>query len=114
MDATEVQNWSEALQKSGKNFPYINSLKSHVGHALAAAGSVELVSSILELSQGFIFPNLNCDTIHPNILKIVDEEKIPRTLLKKNLNIIAKASFGFGDVNACVILKKYSNGDNSA
>ena len=114
MDATEVQNWSLALQKSGKNFPYINSLKSHVGHALAAAGSLELVSSILELSQGFIFPNLNCDTIHPDILEIVDEEKIPRTLLRKNLNIIAKASFGFGDVNACVILKKYSNGDKSA
>jgi 3-oxoacyl-(acyl-carrier-protein) synthase len=114
MDATEVQNWSLALQKSGKNFPYINSLKSHVGHALAAAGSLELVSSILELSQGFIFPNLNCDTIHPDILEIVDEEKIPRTLLKKNLTIIAKASFGFGDVNACVILKKYSDGDKSA
>lgn len=109
MDSTEIENWSQALGLSGKKFPYINSLKSHVGHALAAAGSIELVSSVLELKRGFIFPNINCETIHPEILKLVDEDKIPRELLEMNLNILAKASFGFGDVNACVILKSYDN-----
>jgi 3-oxoacyl-(acyl-carrier-protein) synthase len=27
--------------------------------------------------------------------------------MAKNIDIIAKASFGFGDVNACIILKKH-------
>ncbi|MBZ9651171.1 beta-ketoacyl-[acyl-carrier-protein] synthase family protein [Psychroflexus montanilacus] len=107
MDSTEIENWSQALGLSGKEFPYINSLKSHIGHALAAAGSIELVSSVLELSRGFIFPNINCDTIHPEVLKLIDEDKIPRRLVEKKLNLLAKASFGFGDVNACVILKSY-------
>ncbi|GAA0756920.1 beta-ketoacyl-[acyl-carrier-protein] synthase family protein [Psychroflexus lacisalsi] len=109
MDATEIENWSQALRLKGKDFPYINSLKSHVGHALAAAGSLELVSSVLELKGGFIFPNLNCEMVHPDILKLIDEDKIPRKLIEKKINLLAKASFGFGDVNACVILKSYTN-----
>jgi len=68
-----------------------------------------LISSVLELKRGFIFPNINCELIHPEILKFVDEDKIPRKLLEKKVNILAKASFGFGDVNACVILKSYNN-----
>jgi len=107
MDATEIENWSTALNRFGANFPLINSLKGHIGHALAAAGSIELVSSVLELDREFVFPNLNCENIHPDILKHIDEDNIPRQLLKKNINIMAKASFGFGDVNACAILKKY-------
>jgi hypothetical protein len=38
-----------------------------------------------------------------------DENFIPKTLINSSLNIIAKASFGFGDVNGCVIFKKYNN-----
>lgn len=109
MDATEIENWSQALGLIGKDFPYINSLKSHIGHALAAAGSIELISCVLQVKQGFIFPNINCESIHPEILRLVGEEKIPRELLEKKVNILAKASFGFGDVNACVILKSYDN-----
>jgi len=36
-------------------------------------------------------------------------KKIPQQMFQPGkLNIIAKASFGFGDVNACVIFKKYN------
>ena len=28
-------------------------------------------------------------------------------MISKDINIAAKESFGFGDVNACVIFKKY-------
>jgi 3-oxoacyl-[acyl-carrier-protein] synthase-1 len=37
------------------------------------------------------------------ISDLVDEEKITKADTKKDLNIIAKVSFGFGDVNACII-----------
>jgi 3-oxoacyl-(acyl-carrier-protein) synthase len=106
-DGLEIQNWSEALHLSGNDFPFINSLKSMVGHCLSASGSVESVASVLQLYHGFIFPNSNCDDLHPEITAIIGESRIPQQLIKKELNIVAKASFGFGDVNACVLFKKY-------
>lgn len=107
-DSLEIQNWSEALGRKGTDFPYINSLKSMVGHCLSAAGSIESVASVLQLHQGFIFPNINCEDLHPEISSLIDASKIPQELIETELNIIAKASFGFGDVNSCVILKKYT------
>lgn len=107
-DSLEIQNWSDALARRGSDFPYINSLKSMVGHCLSGAGSIESVAAVLELHQGFVFPNINCEDLQSDILSIVDISRIPQKLIHTDLNIIAKASFGFGDVNACVILKKYS------
>ncbi|MCD0475766.1 beta-ketoacyl-[acyl-carrier-protein] synthase family protein [Flavobacterium sp. EDS] len=107
-DALEIDNWSIALNRKGNNFPYVNALKSTVGHCLSAAGSIELVASVLQLYQGFISPNTNCEDINPEITSIINKSKIPTQLINANLNIIAKASFGFGDVNGCVILKKYN------
>ncbi len=107
-DSLEIQNWSEALNRSGADFPYINSLKSLVGHCLTAAGSVESVASVLQLYHGFIFPNRNCEDLNPEITAIIDASKIPMQVIEKELTIIAKASFGFGDVNCCVIFKKYN------
>lgn len=106
-DSLEIKNWSEALGRKGIDFPYINGAKSMVGHCLSAAGSIESVASVLELYHGFIFPNINCEDLHPEITAIIDASRIPQQLIEKELNIVAKASFGFGDVNGCVILKKY-------
>lgn len=108
-DSLEIENWASALRRKGKDFPYVNSLKSMVGHCLAAAGSIESVAAVLQLKEGFLFPNTNCEDVDPTILAIIDEEKIPKKLINSPLNIIAKASFGFGDVNGCVIFKKYNN-----
>ena len=107
-DSTEIKNWAMALNRKGKDFPYIHSLKSMTGHCLGAAGAVESVAAILCLSEGFIFPSINCEDVHPEIAEIIDINKIPQQLIETNkLQVIAKASFGFGDVNACVIFKKY-------
>lgn len=107
-DSLEIMNWSQALDRKGAHFPYINSLKSMVGHCLSAAGSVESVAAVLQIKQGFIFPNINCEDLHPEISAIIDADRIPTQLITKEINIIAKASFGFGDVNGCVVFKKFS------
>ena len=107
-DALEIENWTKALQRKGTQFPYINSLKSMVGHCLAAAGAIESVASVIQLKEQFVFPNINCEDIHPEISALIAREKVPQKTIEKKINIIAKASFGFGDVNACVIFKKYS------
>jgi 3-oxoacyl-(acyl-carrier-protein) synthase len=107
-DSLEIENWTVALGRSGVDFPYINSLKSLVGHCLSGAGSIESVASVLQLYHGFVFPNINCEDINPEITALIDTSKIPQKLIEKELNIIAKASFGFGDVNSCVIFKRFS------
>ncbi|EDM36624.1 3-oxoacyl-[acyl-carrier-protein] synthase [Pedobacter sp. BAL39] len=106
-DVTELENWVTALGRSGKKFPYINSLKSMVGHCLSAAGSIECVAAVLQLHEGFIAPNLNCEDLHPGIAALVDPEMIPRQLISRPVRVVAKASFGFGDVNACIIFKNH-------
>ena len=107
-DSLEILNWSEALNRKGKDFPYINSLKSMVGHCLSASGSIESVATVLQLYKGFIFPNINCDDLNQEITAIIDKEKIPQKCIEKEITIAAKASFGFGDVNGCIIFKKYN------
>lgn len=103
----EIRNWVEALGRRGKNFPYVTALKSMIGHTLGAAGALESIAAVLQLEEGFLVPNLNCEELDPEISALIDEEKITKEYTEKDLNIIAKSSFGFGDVNACVIFKKY-------
>ena len=105
-DPVEVANWCTALDRRGADFPYINSLKSMIGHCLAASGSIEAVSTILQLHQGFVFPNVNCEDLHPEIVALIAPESVPKELIETELKTVAKASFGFGDVNACVIFRK--------
>ena len=105
-DPVEIENWCTALERREKDFPYINSLKGMVGHCLAACGSIEAVATVLQLHENFVFPNINCNDLHPEITKLIASEKIPQQLIKTPLKTVAKASFGFGDVNACVIFGK--------
>ena len=106
-DSLEIENWTKALQRKGADFPFINSIKSQIGHCLAAAGAIESVASVLQIKEQFVFPNINCEDVHPEIKDLISVDKIPTKLIEKEINIVAKASFGFGDVNACVIFKKY-------
>jgi len=108
-DSLEIENWTKALDRKGTHFPYINSLKSMTGHCLSAAGSIESVATVLQLHEGFLFGNTNCEDLHPEITALIDPSKVPLKTIDKNLNIIAKASFGFGDVNVCIIFKKFEN-----
>jgi 3-oxoacyl-[acyl-carrier-protein] synthase-1 len=105
-DSLEIENWCAALQRKGKDFPYINSLKGMVGHCLAASGSIETVSTILQMHHGFVFPNVNCEDLHPEISNLIASERVPLKEVKTTINVAAKASFGFGDVNTCVIFRK--------
>lgn len=106
-DALEIENWTISLKRKGVNFPYINSLKSMIGHCLAASGSIENVATVLQLKEQFLFPNINCKDVHSEIKELIAEDRIVIEKKDVKLNIIAKASFGFGDVNACIIFKKY-------
>jgi 3-oxoacyl-[acyl-carrier-protein] synthase-1 len=106
-DSLEIENWAKALHRFGEDFPMINATKSLIGHCLAAAGSIECVAGILQLYHQFIAPNVNCQDLHPEIETMISPKKIPTVRMDLKFNILAKASFGFGDVNACVLFKRY-------
>ena len=105
-DPYEVNNWSRALGRDPRDFPYINSTKSMIGHCLGAAGAIESVAVALQLHNGFLHPSVNCEDVHPEIEAFAD--KIPHKVMEyPDLKIMAKACFGFGDVNSCLIFKKW-------
>ncbi|MDT0651520.1 beta-ketoacyl-[acyl-carrier-protein] synthase family protein [Autumnicola edwardsiae] len=106
-DSVEILNWTKALKREKENFPVINSLKGMVGHCLSASGSIECVAGVLQLKNDFLFGNINCEDPDSEILKMINSEKIPQQTLQQQTRVLAKASFGFGDVNAVVIFKKY-------
>ncbi len=107
-DPYEVKNWAAALERTPDNFPYINSTKSMVGHCLGAAGAVESVASVLQVYKGFLHPSINSEDVHPDISAFAP--KIPQTCMAyPELKYLAKAGFGFGDVNSCIIFKKWEN-----
>ncbi len=108
-DPLEIENWTEALQRKGNDFPYINSTKSLIGHCLAAAGAIECVASVIQLKAQFVAPNINCEDLHPEIEALITKDRIPTKVLKKDFKILVKASFGFGDVNACVLFKRFED-----
>lgn len=107
MDGAEILNWTTALKLQKKDFPFINSLKSLTGHCLSAAGSVECVASVLQIDKNFIFGNVNSEDLHPQIEDLIGRGKVLQKTLERPVKKVAKASFGFGDVNAVVIFSKF-------
>jgi 3-oxoacyl-[acyl-carrier-protein] synthase II len=81
----------------------ISSTKSMTGHMLGGTGGVEAIFSILALQKGIIPPTIN--------LEDPDEECnldfVPKVARHKEINTAMSNSFGFGGVNAVLVLKKY-------
>lgn len=105
-DPMELNNWASAVQREPGDFPWINSTKSLIGHSLGAAGAIEAVATVLQLHYGFIHMSRNCEDFHPEIKAFA--RHVPASTRDVPLTIAAKASFGFGDVNSCVIFRKWS------
>jgi 3-oxoacyl-(acyl-carrier-protein) synthase len=104
-DPAEIENWREALGLPPQDFPLIQSTKSLIGHALGAAGGIECVACVLQLARGFVHGSVNCEDLHPKIEPFA--ASVVHKTLARDVRIVAKASFGFGDVNGCVIFKKW-------
>jgi 3-oxoacyl-(acyl-carrier-protein) synthase len=106
-DPHEVEAWAAALECKPDELPPITSTKSMIGHALGAAGAIESVACILMLRGGYVHPSLNCEDVHPRIAPFA--ASIPHEIRPlPGLATIAKASFGFGDVNACVVFRRWT------
>jgi len=86
----------------------ISSIKSMIGHLLAAAGAVEFAATVLSVSSGRIPPTINYEQPDPDCpldYVIQGAESI-------ELNVAMSQSFGFGGGNACLVVKSYDKTDN--
>jgi 3-oxoacyl-[acyl-carrier-protein] synthase II len=83
----------------------ISSTKSAIGHLLGAAGGVEAIFSAQALRTSTLPPTLNLE--HPEE-SMADLDFIPLVSRQKNVEYVLCNGFGFGGVNAALILKCYS------
>lgn len=104
-DVKEIRSLSAALGRKLADMPWVNATKSLIGHGIGAAGSMECVATLLQLANGFLHPSLNCDDFHPEIAAL--EPRVPKTSIPFQGRTALKTSFGFGDVNACVIFRRW-------
>ena len=105
-DPIEIANLSTALQRSSSDFPLVNATKSMIGHALGASGALECVATVVQIAENFLHPSINCEDLHPRILPIA--ASVITQTISKQIGVALKTSFGFGDVNACLVLSNYS------
>jgi 3-oxoacyl-[acyl-carrier-protein] synthase II len=81
----------------------VSSIKSMIGHLLAAAGAVELAATALSIAAGLIPPTINAEQQDPECpLDYVTEGA--ETL---EFTAAMSSSFGFGGGNACLVVKKH-------
>jgi len=104
-DPYEVKNWAATLGLPPEKMPLIQATKSMIGHGLGAAGGLECVAVALQLKYQFVHKTINCEDLHPEIE--LWRASVNYETKEMPVNIIAKSSFGFGDVNGCLIFKKY-------
>ena len=106
-DTKEISNLIKSLNIELKKFPRINATKSLIGHALGASGAIECVATILQMHHGFLHGSINCEDLHPDFEGI--SNSIVRQCCRTETEVSLKTSFGFGDVNACVIFRKFNS-----
>jgi len=84
----------------------VSSTKSMTGHLLGAAGGIEAVFTTLALHHGLLPPTINIENPDPEC----DLDYIPGQARSKSLKAAISNAFGFGGVNACLIMKSYESG----
>jgi len=99
-DVLEVQSLARELGPSGY---LVSSSKSQIGHALGAAGSIELVFTLLMLEHGFVAPSINVCELDP--LLEAHRGLIAFEPVQRRLRYAMTNNFGFGNTNGSMILE---------
>ncbi len=88
----------------------VSSIKSMIGHLLAAAGAVEFVSTVMSVFTGMIPPTIHYkepDADCPLDYVVNGAESL-------DLHAAMSNSFGFGGGNACLVIKKYGGSSGNS
>jgi 3-oxoacyl-[acyl-carrier-protein] synthase II len=101
-DSGETKAIKIAMGEEEAYKAHISSTKSEMGHALGAAGAIELIISVMTLNNGIIPPTIGLDNPDPEC----DLNYTPNAPVKADLDIAISNSLGFGGHNACLAIRK--------
>ncbi|MDQ8186848.1 beta-ketoacyl-[acyl-carrier-protein] synthase family protein [Pelagicoccus sp. SDUM812002] len=99
----------EAVREVFANCPdtHINNTKGYIGHAMGAAGSLELAGNLPSFEDGLVHPTINVDNLDPKCDLpglVINEPK-----QAKRVDAILNNSFGMLGINSALIIKRFSN-----
>lgn len=98
-DRVETMAIRQSLESSAASTP-VSSIKSMMGHLIAAAGSVEAITCLLAMRDGVLPPTINYETPDPDC----DLDYVPNEAREQKVRYALSNSFGFGGQNISLIL----------
>jgi len=101
-DRVETMAIRQALGKDAYATP-VSSIKSMMGHLIAAAGSVEAITCLLAIRDDIMPPTINYETPDPEC----DLDYVPNEARSARVNVALSNSFGFGGQNISLIFSAY-------
>ncbi|GIX03595.1 MAG: 3-oxoacyl-[acyl-carrier-protein] synthase 2 [Planctomycetaceae bacterium] len=103
-DRVETYAIKQTFGAQAYNIP-VSSIKSMMGHLIAAAGSVEAITCLLCIRDGVIPPTINYRTPDPDC----DLDYVPNTAREMKVRRALSNSFGFGGQNVALIFAEYTS-----
>ncbi|AUN98135.1 beta-ketoacyl synthase [Bacteriovorax stolpii] len=102
-DIQECQAVAQVFGNS-KN-TYVNATKGFIGHAMGAAGALELAGNIPSFTDGYVHPCKKIENLDPEcaIPNLVNGEKVAH-----DSKYILNNSFGMLGINSSLIVKKFA------
>ncbi len=102
-DESETLGLKMALGESAYRVP-VSSVKSMMGHLIAAGGAVELIVSVMAMRAGVLPPTINYETPDP----ACDLDYVPNLAREVGgLRHVLSNSFGFGGQNITLIASRF-------
>ena len=84
---------------------YVNNTKSIIGHAMGAAGVLELAGNLQSFTDNMIHPTINIEELDPECA--LNNLVINEAISVDSVDAILNNSFGMIGINSTVIVKKY-------